>query len=207
MFASWPPHGPPVVTFVGKRYAEERVQKFRRTFYVSQYSRFSSRRTLVLLWVVNSNSDDNAQNGKDEKADNELHSHVLPPHLVSKIIRVLLKDSSLLLKLFCSRLNRFKFHAILESDIDILLHHQFHGIDFTSNCSKLINLCQVVILRTNLLKQRAAWWSERIILGSSSFLANLGWKLKVCKDHCRKFTAIFTIRCNSSIQVKAARWG
>ena len=86
-----------------------------------------------------------------------------------------------LLQRTSSLLDALKFHAVLEGQVNVVLHHKLHAVNLKCDGCKLVNLIQVVILLADLLQQGATGLVQRSILGISGLVASFCHKLKRIK--------------------------
>ena len=131
----------------------------------------------LLLGLADDDGDDNGEDGADGATDDELHLHVLPPHLVLELVGVALEHAGLLLQFLSLFLDALKFDAVLQGDIDVLLHDQLHALYLASHRCELVHLGQVVILGAQFLQHGGAELVQGAVAGGSGLVAGFGDEL------------------------------
>lgn len=103
---------------------------------------------------------------------------VLPPHSLLELVGVALEHARLLLQLLRGLADALELDAVLQGDVDVVLHDQLHRLHLLRHRGQLVHLRQVVVLAADLLKEVAAGAVEAALLGGGGLLAGLGDELR-----------------------------
>lgn len=128
---------------------------------------------------------------------------VLPPHLLLQLVGVALEDARLLLQFCCCLFYALQLDAVLQRDVNVLLHDELDGVHFLGHGRKLVHGREVIIGLANLQQQAAAWFVQGPLLGGGGLVAEFGHELRT--DRWSLFQQMqsnhsITVLCSSSKQ-------
>jgi hypothetical protein len=107
-------------------------------------------------------------------------------------VGVALKNTGLLLQLFGGLADTLELDAVLQGDVDVVLHDKLHGLHLLRDRGELVNLGEIVVLATDLLEKVSAGAVEAPLFGRGGFLACLSNELQcgTTRHHSEKVSHI-----------------
>ena len=134
----------------------------------------------------------------DDEGDEEAHLAEFPPDLGPQHLGPRLEHARLGLEVLGLLVDVLERHAVLERDLDVLLHDHLDALDLGHGLVELVDLGEVVVLGAELLEERLARGRELRFARRRDLLAALGAEgaLELLEERLRRPVSVGVALCS-----------